>query len=225
MKWILLTLIFALLPNASYAQLSKAELFRERQVQYAEEQYLSQAAMVKDMNPDFSWARLRQWFPQTSYYDPTGEAVQLELIALSKAFQDAETEEKKNALKEEFAVLTHLHLPNPDVMATAYSLTEKDEALGDPKFYQWALWSNVDYIAGSNTGRSFENSIRVLTMGEEVMIFKALGLNYIAFEETYQADTYYYNIHRVQDPATAQTFRFFTNVTTPFFHLNQQDRR
>lgn len=209
--------------GTAMAQQSARETFKEREQRVADGRYYKVTEGVYDMSPRFSWRMLRQWYPRTSHYEPAGQPVELRLIELAQAVDNAKSDEQRAPLIEAFKFLAHQHLPNSDVMRTAHDLTYKDSRLGNSEFYHWALWSYIQFVVTTNSGRSFESAIPIMSMGEEIMLVRAVGHNYIDFEGTHSVNGQTYHIHRLQEPDTGRIYRYYVNATMPLLHIKERN--
>lgn len=232
MKFFLITLLtgFLCISNPFFTQNAHAQrmaevLFGRDQSERTDPRYQEMIVEALDMPSGYSWTRLRRLYTRSSYFTPFAEEIQLELIAIANQMKEAQTPEEQKEIADQFRFKSLQHLGNADMMSLSYSLTRKDPRLGDSGLYQWALWGLMNVVRRSGDGDKVSEAYNVITAGEETLLFKMLGVNHLGLEDTYSPGFYVFNVHKVQDPATKETYQVFVNITYPMAFLRAQEMK
>lgn len=211
-------------PAGAFAQKAADFYYSHDNSYIANPRYDHLARQALSRPEDFNWMHLRKYYVQTRQYAPLGEEIQLKLLAYFNAAQAAQDPQEIEKAVAGFQLLALDHLANVDALSMAYSLCKKDRRLGDPDFYQWAIRGLMKNVTKTGTGRTIDESFNVVTMGEEALLFKILDLDYLGLEHTLNPSIYAFNVHKVRDPRTGETYKLFVNITIPMAFLEKRMR-
>jgi hypothetical protein len=221
----LITISGALVSAGAHAQRMADVLYGKDQSATVDPEYEKMIIDALSMPDDFLWMRLRRLYTQTSFFTPFAEELQLQLVELSDRLSETQVPEEQKKIIDRFQLITLKHLGNADIMSIAFSLATKDPRLGNAEFYQWALWGIMATVERTGDGDEISEAYNVITVGEETMLFRMLGVNHLGLEETIDNGFYVFNVHRVEDPATKRQFKVFVNITHPMSFLQSQEKK
>ena len=190
---------------------------------YANPKYNSMVRIARASMPDnFRFTEFRRFYAETRQYDPVGETIVKELMALAYA---AETQEDESEAQKAFAAYRDFvddHLAHLQVVMYALSFAKKDARYGDVQFLTWLRNGLINDVMISGDGNTLRGAYDVITFYEETALLGNLGVKVL--ETLSRAEGYYrYNMHEVEDLKTGRVYTVFVNTTFPVKFLETLD--
>lgn len=178
---------------------------------------------LKNKPPRFDFMQFRIFYSQTPQYDPISTVAldQLNNYAYI-VMNDPDPERVKSAILAYQTVVSN-HLANLDVVLQAISLAKQDKRFGKPDFFIWMRDGIMKSVEISGSGHSLKQAYDVITMQEETMLLRRLGLRPVESLQR-QSGLIYYNMHDVEDPATGKKRTVFINTSIPMRVLEARQK-
>lgn len=172
----------------------------------------------------YNFWHMRELYRHTRQYDPLGEETLAKLRDLSYAAEQTKDPKEKERKAGEFQDLALDHLGQPDVMLQALALARDNPMYGDSKFYEWVIQGIENTLFSDRTGRSMKDGYRLITFGDEALIFSRLRAKSV-FSEVVSDGSDFYTIHLAEDLRTHKQFEIFMDTSHPMRRLKKQHVR
>lgn len=169
---------------------------------------------IQKRRGDFSFLRMRDYYVQSSQYDPFANGIKNRIYEISYEVSQRLDPAESAPYLEEFDSIIKTHLANMNVILLAISLAEEDARYGDPAFYKWVMRGLLHELLKQGDGTSFNQSYGIITTDEEVLLLQHLGVKVVDME-LIPYGSRYYNIHTVKDPRTGKKRELFIDITMP----------
>lgn len=194
----------------------------EKTAHYANPRYdfMARQAMMH-MNEHFRFGQLRRHYMQTRQFDPVGEAITDEMLALSYKAQNTNDTAQINSLLVRYRALVMDHLGNLQVVLQALSLSKLDRRFGNPKFFSWMRDGLVNDVLISGDGKTLRGAYDIITVAEETVLLNKLGVRVLDTQERHEGAVYY-TMHEVEDLRSGQKYTVFVNTSFAMKFLESQ---
>ncbi len=163
---------------------------------------------------NFDFGRMRDYYTQTSQYDPYADKIQEKLYMISYIVAQNKDPDAVAQAFTDFSEIIKAHMPNINVITLAISMAKEDKRYGDPKFYQWISQGIMHTVTRSGDGSSFSAAYSVLCTDEEDLLLRHLKVAALK-SELIPYGSRYYNLHEVKDLRTGAVRELFVDVTIP----------
>ena len=192
----------------------------QKQAYYADPTYDSMArSALRDMNPYFSFTSFRRNYAMTRQYAPISDPVTEKMLNYTYIVETSEDAQQVQQALSDYNALVFKHLANVRVVMHALSQAKRDKRFGSAKALNWIRAGLLRDLFVSGDGMSLSGAYDVITMDEEIYLFKKLGLKNIETISN-QESIVYYNMHEVEERRTGRTYTLFVNTTFPMKYLS-----
>ena len=176
------------------------------------------------MDPDLSFMRFRVLYTEMSHYVPISDGVTREILELAYQVQNGQNAEERGVAQQAYTKLILQHLANIDVVTLALSLSRQDRAFGDPELFSWLHGGLKKSILIAGDGSRLSDAYDVMTLGEETILLKELGVSVLSTQAGREGRVYY-NMHEVEDPRDNQRYTVFVETSVPMSFLAEEEAK
>ncbi len=176
-------------------------------------------SVLKVYNPAFSFTAFRRNYALTRQYAPISDPVTEKMLGYVYVVETSDKPEEVQEALRDYQALVFEHLGNIRVVIQAYSQAKRDERFGDAKALNRIRSGLLKDLMVSGDGLTLRGAYDVITLDEEVYLFRKLGLRVLDTLPNKEG-AIYYNMHSVEDVRTGRAFTVFVNTTMVMQYLD-----
>lgn len=167
---------------------------------------------LREQPAQFDFSNFRRLYSQTRQYDPIGEDTLNRLSEITYNIEHAKDKEDYQRNMDRYQNLILNHMANLDVVMQASALAKRDKRYGDTQFFTWLKRGLIRNLMNSGDGMTLHGAFDIVTLGEEPILFRYLGMRSKSSKSSKEGFAYY-NMHDAISLEDGKEYTIFVDTT------------